>query len=95
MAKRLRDVCKMNESEPRWLSRLTDAFVVRDLPWSIEKLRALPHFEFENWAVIALGGAVGNDIVLVPVPEPTTFAAFALAGVAMLGRRRRAKRGCG
>ena len=31
-------------------------FVVRDLPWSKEKLRALPPFEFENWAVIALGG---------------------------------------
>jgi carbamoylphosphate synthase small subunit len=30
-------------------------FVVRDLPWSEEKLRALPPFEFENWAVIALG----------------------------------------
>jgi len=30
--------------------------VIGDLPWTIEKLRALPHFEFENWAVIALGG---------------------------------------
>jgi hypothetical protein len=29
---------------------------VRDLPWTEEKLRLLPHFEFENWAVIALGG---------------------------------------
>ena len=56
MAKRLRDVCRMKENEPRWLARQTDAFVVRDLPWSIEKLRALPPFEFENWAVIALGG---------------------------------------
>jgi hypothetical protein len=26
------------------------------LSWSIEKLKALPPFEFENWAVIALGG---------------------------------------
>ena len=25
-------------------------FVVRDLPWTEEKLRALPPFEFENWA---------------------------------------------
>ena len=56
MAKRLRDVCKMRESEPNWLARKPDAFVVRDLPWTIEKLRAMPHFEFENWAVIALGG---------------------------------------
>lgn len=29
---------------------------MRDLPWSEEKLRAIPPFEFENWAVIALGG---------------------------------------
>lgn len=56
MAKRLRDVCSMKESEPRWKAHQTDAFVVRDLPWTVEKLRALPHFEFENWAVIALGG---------------------------------------
>jgi DNA modification methylase len=56
MAKRLRDVCNMRESEPRWKAHQTDAFVVRDLPWTVEKLRQLPHFEFENWAVIALGG---------------------------------------
>ena len=30
--------------------------VVRDLPWTEDKLRQLPPFEFENWAVIALGG---------------------------------------
>jgi hypothetical protein len=24
--------------------------------WTVEKLRVLPPFEFENWAVIALGG---------------------------------------
>jgi hypothetical protein len=30
--------------------------VTRDLPWSIDKLRELPPFEFENWAVIAIGG---------------------------------------
>ncbi len=56
MAKRLRDVCSMKESEPLWKAHRADAFVVRDLPWTIEKLKALPHFEFENWAVIALGG---------------------------------------
>jgi len=54
MAKRLRDVCKMKEDETLW--RKGQGFVVRDLPWSIEKLRILPPFEFENWAVIALGG---------------------------------------
>jgi hypothetical protein len=31
-------------------------FIVRDLPWTVEKLRVIPPFEFENWAVIALGG---------------------------------------
>ena len=29
---------------------------MRDLPWTVEKLRELPPFEFENWAVVALGG---------------------------------------
>ena len=54
MAKRLRDVCGLPESEPLW--RAGRGFVVRDLPWTVEKLRILPPFEFENWAVIALGG---------------------------------------
>jgi DNA modification methylase len=54
MAKRLRDVCKSKEDEKLW--QIGRGFVVRDLPWSIEKLRELPPFEFENWAVIALGG---------------------------------------
>jgi len=54
MAKRLRDVCKMKEDEKLW--QIGRGFVVRDLPWTIEKLRAMPPFEFENWAVIALGG---------------------------------------
>jgi hypothetical protein len=31
-------------------------FVVRDLPWTVEELRVIPPFEFENWAGIALGG---------------------------------------
>jgi DNA modification methylase len=54
MAKRLRDVCKVREDENLW--RAGRAFVVRDLPWTEDKLRQLPPFEFENWAVIALGG---------------------------------------
>jgi hypothetical protein len=53
-AKRLRDVCKIRDNEALW--RAGRGFVVRDLPWSIEKLRQLPPFEFENWAVIAIGG---------------------------------------
>ena len=56
MAKRMRDVCQMKESEPGWRAHDTHSFVVRDLPWTIAKLKAIPPFEFENWAVIALGG---------------------------------------
>ena len=54
MAKRLRNVCGVKEDEKLW--RIGRGFVVRDLPWTIEKLRAIPPFEFENCAVIALGG---------------------------------------
>lgn len=54
MAKRLRDVCKIREDETLW--RSGRGFIVRDLPWSEKKLREIPPFEFENWAVIALGG---------------------------------------
>lgn len=54
MAKRLRDVCRLREDENLW--RTGRGFVVRDLPWTEEALRKLPPFEFENWAVIALGG---------------------------------------
>lgn len=54
MAKRLRDVCKMKEDEKLW--QIGRGFIVRDLPWSEKQLREIPPFEFENWAVIALGG---------------------------------------
>jgi DNA modification methylase len=54
MAKRLRDVCHIKEDEKLW--RIGRGFIVRDLPWSLKQLRELPPFEFENWAVIALGG---------------------------------------
>jgi hypothetical protein len=48
------DVCGLPEEEKLW--KVGRGFVVRDLPWSAEKLRRIPPFEFENWAVIALGG---------------------------------------
>jgi adenine-specific DNA-methyltransferase len=57
MADRLRKDCKMLEDEKQW--RLGSGFVVRDLPRTEAELRRIPHFEFENWAVIALGG-IGN-----------------------------------
>ena len=54
MAKRLRDRCGLREDEALW--RSGRGFVVRDLPWTEKRLREMPPFEFENWAVIALGG---------------------------------------
>ena len=51
MAKLLRDVCGLLESEPLW--RTGPVFIVRDLPWSEEKLCAIPPFKFENWVLIA------------------------------------------
>ncbi|MBA3572383.1 MAG: restriction endonuclease [Pyrinomonadaceae bacterium] len=56
MAKRLKDkkVCALPENEDLWA--IGRGFIVRDLPWTEKKLRELPPFEFENWAVIALGG---------------------------------------
>jgi DNA modification methylase len=54
MAKRMRDICHLREDEDLW--RVGRGFVIRDLPWTLEKLRKIPPFEFENWAVIALGG---------------------------------------
>ncbi|QHN02925.1 hypothetical protein FTO74_05730 [Granulicella sp. WH15] len=54
MAKRLRDHCGLAESETLW--RAHRGFIVRDLPWTEERLRKLPPFEFENWAVVAIGG---------------------------------------
>jgi site-specific DNA-methyltransferase (adenine-specific) len=82
MAKRLRDknVCGLPESEELWA--IGRGFVVRNLPWTEEKLRAIPPFEFENWAVIALGGIanrskvgdMGIDGRIFPVgTEPTAF----------------------
>jgi DNA modification methylase len=54
MAKRLREVCKLREGEN--YRGHGKGFVVRDLPWTEKQLREMPPFEFENWAVIALGG---------------------------------------
>jgi hypothetical protein len=47
MANRLVKDCRLTEGKD---------FTVRDLPWSEAQLRKIPPFEFENWAVIALGG---------------------------------------
>lgn len=47
MADRLVRECKLTRG---------DQFKVLDLPRDEAQLRAMPHFEFQNWAVLALGG---------------------------------------
>jgi hypothetical protein len=47
MAKRLKDVCGLKEGKD---------FVIRDLPKTWEELKKYPPFEFQNWAINALGG---------------------------------------
>jgi hypothetical protein len=54
MAKRLNKDCGLKEDEK--LQQIRRGFVVRDLPKTEEELRKYPPFEFENWAVVALGG---------------------------------------
>ena len=54
MAKRLQRDCGLEENEK--LQQIGRGFVVRDLPKSEEELRQYPPFEFENCAVVALGG---------------------------------------
>ena len=77
-AKRLRDECRLQENETLWKSGR--GFVVRDLPWTEKQLRTIPPFEFENWAVIALGripnkaqvGDMGIDGRIYPVSSMPT-----------------------
>jgi len=54
MAKRLNKDCGLKEDEA--LQQIGRGFVVRDLPKTEAELRKYPPFEFENWAVVALGG---------------------------------------
>jgi DNA modification methylase len=55
MEKRLLDTFRDLRSDES-LRLIGRGFAIRNLPWSEEKLRVIPPFEFENWAVIALGG---------------------------------------
>lgn len=95
MAKRLQQNCRLPEDEELWKSGR--GFIVRDLPWTVEQLRKIPPFEFENWAVIALGGMpnkakvgdMGVDGRIFPVSatpakprlEPGTASAFTFMDV--------------
>jgi DNA modification methylase len=54
VANRLQRETLLREDESLW--KANRGFIVRDLPWTVDKLKDIPPFEFENWAVIALGG---------------------------------------
>lgn len=47
MAQRLEDRLGLHEGSD---------FILRDMPKTAEQLHQMPHFEFENWAVVAIGG---------------------------------------
>lgn len=51
MAERLEDDIGLYEGKD---------FKVRDMPKTVEQLQKMPHFEFENWAVVAIGGIPNN-----------------------------------
>ena len=54
MAQRLKKDTTLQEDEELW--KAGSGFIVRDTAWTETKLREVPPFEFENWAVITLGG---------------------------------------
>ena len=54
MAKRLRDNTTLREDEDLW--KVGRGFVVQNLPFTVDLLRKMPPFEFENWAVKQLNG---------------------------------------
>ena len=54
MAKRLKDVCHLPQSAAQQL--VGKGFIVQNLPQSEERLRKMPPFEFQNWAVNELNG---------------------------------------
>jgi site-specific DNA-methyltransferase (adenine-specific) len=54
MAHRLHKDCGLRHEEQLW--KIGRGFVMKNLPWTEKRLRELPPFEFENWAVVELGG---------------------------------------
>jgi DNA modification methylase len=59
MAKRLRDVCKLDQGEA--LRAAGSGFAIRDLPWTEQRLRKIPPNEFQNW--------VNRQLHAVPGPK--------------------------
>jgi DNA modification methylase len=68
MANRLKKVCGLKEGVD---------FIIRDLPKNLEELKKYPPFEFQNWAINALGGVpsakkagdMGIDGYVYPVED--------------------------
>ena len=60
---------------------VASGFVVRDLPWTAEKLRVIPPFEFENWAVIAPGGKLIQFTVAAGVSRLKLLPAGIMSGL--------------
>jgi DNA modification methylase len=58
MAKRLEMHTTLVEQDSLW--KIGRGFKVKNLPWTAEKLREIPPFEFENWAVNELGGVANR-----------------------------------
>jgi DNA methylase len=77
MADRLRKDCNLRQD--------TDFFVI-DLPRSEEELRRMPHFEFQNWAVVALGG-VPNRRKTVESKGPRSGALLIRRRISFCARR--------
>jgi DNA modification methylase len=60
MAQRIEDRCKLKENESLW--NAGRGFVVRNLPWTQERLRIVPPGQFQNWAINAIGGLSNKNI---------------------------------
>lgn len=60
MAHRIEERCKLKESEILW--NAGRGFVVRNLPWTQDRLREVPPSQFQNWAVNAIGGLSNKNI---------------------------------
>jgi methylase of polypeptide subunit release factors len=54
VSKRISDRCKLKDDESLWLS--DRGFVVKNLPWTPERLKAIPSGQFQDWAIIAING---------------------------------------
>jgi len=58
MAKRLKNVCHLPQSAAQQL--VGKGFIVQNLPQSEDRLRKMPPFEFQNWAVNELNGVTNQ-----------------------------------